>query len=82
MPLAGVTEADLGELDARVRETDSGAVRYLGSLLMPGDEVVFCFFQGPSAPSVQQVAERAGVPFERILETVRVPSPTERGAAT
>jgi hypothetical protein len=75
----GVTEVDLAELDARARAATSGDVRYLGSLLMPADEVVFCFFQGPSAQAVETVAGRAGIPFERILESVRGPGPTRRG---
>jgi hypothetical protein len=75
----GVTEVDLAELDARARAAASKEVSYLGSLLMPADEVVFCFFQGPSAQAVETVAGRAGIPFERILESVRAPGPTRRG---
>jgi hypothetical protein len=75
----GVTEADLAELDARARAATSEDVSYLGSLLMPADEVVFCFFQGPSAQAVETAAGRAGIPFERILESVRAPGPTRRG---
>jgi hypothetical protein len=75
----GVTEADLAELDARVRATETEGVRYLGSLLVPVDEVVFCFFQGPSAQAIESVAGRARIPFERILESVRAPGPTGRG---
>lgn len=66
---AGVREEDLEALDARVRTTlraDEG-VRYRGSLLMREDEVVFCFFEGPSPEAVQAVARRAAVPFERIV---------------
>ena len=68
----GVTEADLAAVDARARTTTSGAsdVRYLGSRLVPSDEVVFCFFEGPSAEAVRAAAERAEIPFGRILESV------------
>ena len=62
-----VSEADLDALDQRVTlaatELD---VRYLGSILLREDEVVLCQFDGP-ADSVRAVAERAQVPFERIL---------------
>jgi hypothetical protein len=68
----GVTMADLADLDARVRATVGGEVRYLGSMLVPGDEVVFCFFEAPTAAAVEAVAGRAEIPFERILESVRV----------
>src|SRR5258708_33163035 len=47
---------------------DGESVRYLGSMLMPEDEVVLCFFEG-SAATVRLAAQRAEVPFERILES-------------
>ncbi len=75
----GVSEADLTPLDARLRETDGGDVRYVGSMLMPKDEVVFFVFEGPSAEAVRAVAGRAEIPFERIVESVRVTGMTEKG---
>lgn len=74
----GVTEADLAELEARARASADAEVRYLSSMLMPNDEVVFCFFAGPSAEAVQAVVERAEIPFERIVESVRASDWTER----
>ena len=76
----GVTKTALIRLDARIRtslDRTGGApdhVRYLGALLLPTDEVVFCFFDGPSARAVEDVARRAKIPFERVLPSVRVPS--------
>jgi Nickel responsive protein SCO4226-like len=73
-----VRETDLEALDRRVAgvvvTTAAGAhgVRYLGSILMRGDDVVLCEFEG-TEDAVREVAERAGIPFERILETVRSP---------
>lgn len=62
-----VSEADLDALDRRVTEAAAELdVRYLGSILLREDEVVLCQFDGP-ADSVRAVAERAQVPFERIL---------------
>ena len=81
----GVTEAALAELDARARVSaespggTSSGVRYLGSMLMPADEVVFFVFGGPSADAVRAVAERAAIPFERIVESVRGAGLTEKG---
>jgi uncharacterized protein DUF4242 len=46
-------------------------VRFVSSILIPADETVFCLFQG-SEPDVRAVSERAGVPFERVLESVHV----------
>lgn len=82
-----VSEADLAALDQRIAETvaeltRTEAVRYLGSILLRDDEVVLCQFQG-SAESVRVVAERARIPFERILATSRSPQPFSRpGGAT
>jgi hypothetical protein len=45
-------------------------VRYLGSILMAEDEVVLCQFEGTSA-AVREAAERAQIPFERIVEAFR-----------
>ncbi len=69
----GVAESDLHALDARAEAsaaqlTATGIpVRYLGSLLLREDEVVLCRFEG-TPPAVRQAAERARIPFERILE--------------
>jgi hypothetical protein len=50
---------------------DAGkSVRYLGSLLIREDEVVLCQFVGTSE-AVHEAVERAGIPFERVLETQR-----------
>jgi hypothetical protein len=76
----GVSKAQLGALDSRAElaaATGRGAreqVRYRGSMLMPGDEVVFCFFDGPSATAVEAAARDAGIPFARIVESTGLPS--------
>src|SRR5512146_3049631 len=75
----GVTESDLEALERRVHAAvaasrGDGGVRYLGSILMLDDEVVLCQFQG-SAETVHEVAERAEIPFERILVAVHSPWP-------
>lgn len=68
-----VSEADLDALDLRVTLALVPEVRYLGSILLREDEVVLCQFDGP-AESVRAVAERAEVPFERILHATRSPA--------
>ena len=75
---ADVHESDLRALDERVEQSvlalrrADKPLRYLGSLLVREDEVVLCLFDGP-AEAVREVAERARVPFERIVETSRSP---------
>lgn len=70
-----VGEADLAELDRRIEHAAAQAqspraVRYLGSLLLREDEVVLCQFRG-AADAVRELATRAQIPFERILETTQ-----------
>ena len=71
-----VNAADLEALDRRVEQATTELaptrVRYLGSILLREDEVVLCEFDG-TADTVRAVAERAQVPFERILQTARSP---------
>ncbi len=72
----GVGETELRALDERARASAAGLVaegrpvRYLGSLLMRTDEVALCLFAG-DAEDVRIAAERAEVPFERIIEAER-----------
>jgi hypothetical protein len=48
-----------------------GNVIFLGSILVPADESVFCLFDGAEA-DVRRASEQAGVPFERVLESLRL----------
>jgi len=81
----GVDAEAVRRLDARAATsadelTRGGTpVRYLGSLLMREDEVVLCLFEG-AEPAVREAAERAEVPFERILEAARSPWPIAQNA--
>ena len=49
-------------------------VRYLGSTIVPGDDACFCQFEGASEAAVAEANERAGVPFNRIVEAIAVPT--------
>jgi Protein of unknown function (DUF4242) len=75
----GVTRADLELLDGRASLSAgraSGAeqpVRYIGSMLMPEDEVVFCFYEGPSADAIAGAARLAQIPFARIVASTGPP---------
>jgi hypothetical protein len=72
--LPGLTPAIAEALAERIRAElarlpDQGEVSYLGSLLMPEDEVLLCLFAGPLT-EVRAISERAELPFERILRCV------------
>jgi hypothetical protein len=73
--LPGMSRATAEAVGTRVRQElaglPGGRVSFLGSLLMPEDEVLLCLFTGPEA-EVREVSERAGVPFERILACVGI----------
>jgi hypothetical protein len=73
--MPGMSRATAAALGRRVRQELSGLpgqrVTFLGSLLMPEDEVLLCLFAGPE-DEVREVSERAGVPFERILACVGI----------
>jgi len=47
-------------------------VWHISWILIPDEEVVFSVYQGPSAAAVQQVNERAGIPFSRIVTAILI----------
>jgi len=73
----GVTEQKLTEATARAgaaaRELQRHGrdLKFPCSILVPADETVFCFFDG-AEEDVRAASSRAGVPFERALESLRV----------
>jgi Protein of unknown function (DUF4242) len=70
----GVTQADLETIARRAEPagfpTTRDPVTYLGSLLFTDDELVLCFFEGPSRPAVKRASDRAGVPSERLMGSI------------
>jgi Nickel responsive protein SCO4226-like len=83
----GVQQEDLRLLDERSAAAAADLalagepIRYLGSILVRVDEVVLCLFEGPEH-AVRAAAERAQIPFERILETARSPWPAPEATST
>jgi hypothetical protein len=80
--MPGMSRATAEALGRRVRQELAALpgrrVTFLGSLLMPEDEVLLCLFAGPEA-EVREVSERAGVPFERILACMGIGCRTAAG---
>ena len=54
-----------------MREDDAD-LRYLGLLLIPGDEVAFCLFAASSEAALEEAARRAGLPVDRIFEVIEM----------
>ena len=77
-----VREDEVRRLDQRIASSLSDDVRYLGSVLIREDEVVLCQFEG-TADAIRLVAERARVPYERLLATtVSLPTETLHGRSS
>jgi hypothetical protein len=72
----GVTEQQLMDAGARARQAagaiSSGDACYTGSILVPSDEIAFCLFEATSLDAASDLNRRAAIPFERILEIVRL----------
>jgi Nickel responsive protein SCO4226-like len=70
----GVTRTELEQVTARVakalREPGARGVTYRGSLLFSADDLVLCLFEGPSPFAVKRASERAGIPCERVMDSV------------
>ena len=49
-------------------------VRYLRSTFVPGEDKCYCLFDGPSVEVVAEANERAGLPFQRVVEAAPIAS--------
>jgi hypothetical protein len=73
----GVCEQALREGARRARQAalelrrQGRNVVFLRSILIPIDETVFCLWGGSEA-DVRTASERAGMPFERVLESLQI----------
>jgi hypothetical protein len=77
----GVTEEELWRAaDRAVSETgERPKAVFRGAIYLPGDELVLCLFESPSRAGVKETSEQAGMPCERVIETVWVGPPLEGG---
>jgi hypothetical protein len=82
----GVTRLLLEDCGRRAGQAAHGfgskgaSTRYVGSILVPVDEIALCLFEAPSIDAATELNERAAIPFERILEIVRL-DPAIRSSA-
>jgi hypothetical protein len=60
--------------ETRAARAEGALARYLGSILVPADEIVFCLLEAASLEAATQIGARAAIPFERLLEIVRMPA--------
>jgi hypothetical protein len=47
-------------------------IRGISCTFIPGEEVVFSVYEGPSAAAIRQLNERADIPVSRIVEAIAV----------
>ena len=68
-------------LDAAATALAAEGVRvaYLGSILMPADQVVFSLVAAEDESDVRLLNERAGLPADRIAAAVALPGTAARG---
>ncbi len=75
----GLTRDSVEAADRRVSErvrqlrADGARLQYLGSVVVPQDDVVFFEFEGTTHEQVSDAASDVGIAFERVVESVRVP---------
>jgi hypothetical protein len=74
----GVTRQKVADAGERTRQaagvlTAHGrSSRYVGSILVPSDEIALCLFEAPSDAAATALGEAAAIPFERILRIVQL----------
>jgi hypothetical protein len=71
----GVTEADIRLTAAALQAAGGADIRFLGSILMPGDEVVLFRFDAVSARRVAASSEQAGLRCDRVVPAVFLDAP-------
>jgi hypothetical protein len=74
----GVTAQKVADTGERVRQAsnasghDDRTTRYLGSILVPTDEIALFLLEAASIDAAGELARQAAIPSERILEIVRL----------
>jgi hypothetical protein len=81
----GVTAKNVADAGERIRDAsdairlDGVFARYLGSILVPSEEIAFCLFEAASIAAATTIDQRAAIPSERLLEIVHLGAfPPER----
>jgi hypothetical protein len=69
----GVNPVDLNAAAERLAPDE--AATCLDLILIPADEILLLLFQADSRAAVRHASRRAGLPTERIIETLRIQRP-------
>jgi hypothetical protein len=75
-----VTEAELRLAVVRVRSRPNHPTQavFQSALYLPSDELVLCLFESSSRAAVKRTSEAAGMPCERVIETVWIAPESNR----
>lgn len=76
-PGAGESEIRLAAARA-ARGAVQHHAAFRGALYLPADELVLCLFEATTPSSVKSESETAGMPCERVIETVWI-GPEQKG---
>lgn len=70
----GVSEQQLVRVIGRALRHEAiwTDVTWVDSVIVLADEIVLCVFEGPSKHAVEAATRCAGIPAERVVESVRV----------
>jgi hypothetical protein len=73
----GVTAQKVADAGERIRRAALAGPhgrpgRYVGSILVPSDEIALCLFEAASEAAASELNRQAAVPSERILQIVRL----------
>jgi hypothetical protein len=74
----GVTAKNVADAGVRIRDASDASridgvfARYLGSILVPSDEIALCLFEAASIAAATEIDRRASIPSERLLEIVHL----------
>jgi Protein of unknown function (DUF4242) len=74
-------DVEIEEIDRRARTAaeelagEGAAVRHLGSILVPEDEMCVLHYEASSRELALQAAERAGITSDRVVEALEIPAP-------
>ena len=69
-PGATEDEIRLAAARARLESRQVPGTSFRGAIYLPGDELVLCLFESSSRDGVKRASEHAGMPCERVIETV------------
>ena len=67
---AAAAGADSARLAAEELTRRGTPVRYLSSIFVPEDKTCFHLYEAISADAIREVAQRADLSFERVLEAI------------